>query len=189
MSDLASWLTRRELLRRSGGGFGLLGLAGVMSQAGLLNSPSVAGEIAAPGNGLLPDDGPQLNLPLAPRQPHFAPKARHVVHLFMNGGPSQVDTFDHKPMLEKFHGKTLPVGNLRTERKTGHAMKSPFRFEPCGESGLEVSELFSRTAAHIDDICVIRSMQAEVPNHEPSLMLMNCGHGLLAVPSMGAWVT
>jgi hypothetical protein len=127
---------------------------------------------------------------LAPRKPHFAGKAKQVVHLFMNGGPSHVDTFDRKPLLEKYHGKPLPNPNLRTERKTAGAMRSPFAFKRYGKSGIEVSELFHLTASsHIDDMCVLRSMHAEVPNHEPSLMLMNCGDGRLPRPSMGAWVT
>jgi hypothetical protein len=107
----------------------------------------------------------------------------------MNGGPSQVDTFDPKPMLDKYHGKPLPETNLRTERKTGAAMRSPFKFKKHGQSGIEVSELFENTAMHIDDMCIIRSMYADVPNHEPSLMLMNCGDGRLPRPSFGSWVT
>src|SRR5439155_606217 len=109
--------------------------------------------------------------PLAPKKPHFSARAKHVVHLFMNGGPSQVDTFDPKPLLDKYHGKPLPTTNLRTERKTGAAMRSPFQFHRYGHSGIEVSDLFAQTARHIDSMCVIRSMHAEVPNHEPSLML------------------
>src|SRR5206468_3395225 len=119
----------------------------------------------------------------------FSAKAKHVVHLFMNGGPSHIDTFDPKPKLSELHGKPLPAGNLRTERKTGYAMRSPFEFRRYGKSGIEVSDLFWQTAMHIDDIAVIRSMQAEVPNHEPSLMLMNCGDGRLPRPSFGSWVT
>ncbi len=108
----------------------------------------------------------------------------------MNGGPSHVDTFDPKPALAQYHGKTLPSPNLRTERKTGAALGSPFAFRKYGQSGIEVSELFARTAEqHVDDLCVIRSMHADVPNHEPSLMLMNCGDGRLQRPSMGAWIT
>jgi hypothetical protein len=107
----------------------------------------------------------------------------------MNGGPSHVDTFDPKPLLDKYHGKPLPSPNLRTERKTAGAMRSPYRFQRYGKNGIEVSELFARTATCIDDICVIRSMHADVPNHEPSLMLMNCGDGRLPRPSMGSWVT
>jgi hypothetical protein len=163
-------LSRRELLRRGGMGFGLLGLAGVFAEA-------------EPARG-----ASDLN-PLAPKRPHFAPKAQRVVHLFMNGGPSHVDTFDRKPMLEVYHGKPLPSANLRTERKTGAAMRSPFQFRRYGQSGLEVSELFMHTAAHADDLCIIRSMHADVPNHEPSLMLMNCGDGRLPRPSMGSWIT
>src|SRR5947207_7059263 len=101
-----------------------------------------------------------------------------------------MDTFDPKPLLDKYHGKPLPTSNLRTERKTGAAMRSPFRFRRYGQSGIEVSDLFAQTAArHIDSLCLIRSMHAEVPNHEPSLMLMNCGDGRLPRPSLGSWVT
>jgi hypothetical protein len=108
----------------------------------------------------------------------------------MNGGPSHVDTFDPKPTLARYHGKSLPAPNLRTERKTGAAMGSPFQFKTYGQSGIEVSELFARTAGqHIDDMCIIRSLFADVPNHEPSLMLMNCGDGRLQRPSMGSWIT
>ena len=164
-------LTRRELLRRSGLGFGMLGLTDVLAADGLLH--------AAPADAN----------PLAPRPPHFAAKAKRVVHLFMNGGPSQVDTFDPKPLLDKYHGKPLPNPNLRTERKTAGAMRSPFTFKKYGQSGIEVSELFARTAEHIDDMCILRSVHADVPNHEPSLMLMNCGDGRLPRPSMGAWIT
>jgi hypothetical protein len=169
LADL--FLTRRELLRRSGMGFGMLGLASVL--AGASDTRAATADIN----------------PLAPKTPHFRAKAKHVVHLFMNGGPSHVDTFDPKPMLAKYHGKALPNPNLRTERKTGAALRSPFAFRRYGQSGIEVSELFARTAEHIDDIAVIRSLHADVPNHEPSLMLMNCGDGRLPRPSMGAWIT
>lgn len=155
------YFTRRQLLQRSGLGIGLLGL-------GVLEAESASA--------------------LAPRNPHFAPKAKRVVHLFMNGGASQVDTFDPKPLLDKYHGKPLSTPNLRTERKTAGAMRSPFAFKKYGKAGIEVSDLFQLTAAHVDDMCVIRSMHAEVPNHEPSLMLMNCGDGRLPRPSMGAWI-
>ena len=108
----------------------------------------------------------------------------------MNGGPSQVDTFDPKPLLEKYHGQPLPSPSLRTERKTSGALKSPFKFARYGQSGIEVSELFAKTAAsHIDDMCIIRSMCADVPNHEPSLWLMNCGDGRMPRPSVGSWIT
>src|SRR5437762_3455 len=96
--------------------------------------------------------------------PHFAPKAKHVIFLFLNGGPSHVDTFDPKPMLAKYHGKPLPSGNLKTERKTGNLLKSPFEFKRYGKSGIEVSEIFSKVGECIDDICVIRSMHTDRPN-------------------------
>src|SRR5215472_13253813 len=156
-------------------GFGMLGLAGVFAADGMLRSIARA-------------DG-AATLPLAPKPPHFPAKAKRVVHLFMNGGPSHVDTFDPKPLLDKYHGKPLPNPNLRTERKTAGAMRSPYKFQRYGRSGIEVSELFAQTAELIDDLCVVRSMHADVPNHEPSLMLMNCGDGRLPRPSMGAWVT
>ena len=164
-----AFFSRREALLRSGTGFGSLALASLVT-----NESNASGENTDP---------------LAPKKSHYPSKAKHVVHLFMNGGPSQVDTFDPKPMLDKYHGKPLPETNLRTERKTGAAMRSPFKFKKHGQSGIEVSELFENTAMHIDDMCVIRSMYADVPNHEPSLMLMNCGDGRLPRPSFGSWVT
>ena len=140
------------------------------------------------GSMLQSADASEAN-PLAVRKPHFAAKAKRVIHLFMNGGPSHVDTFDPKPSLEKYAGKALPVDNPKTERKTGAAFPSPFKFQKYGQSGIEVSELFEKTAQHIDDICIIRSMHANVPNHEPSLLLMNCGEARLIRPSMGSWLT
>lgn len=155
--------------------------------------------LSADGEPLMADDelregksagsGPLQNPnPMFPKPPHFAPRAKAVIHLFMNGGPSHIDTFDPKPELTKLHGKSLP-SNLRTERETGTAYQSPFQFQKYGQSGIEVSELFSHVGESIDDICVIRSMHANVPNHEPSLLLMNCGESQLVRPSMGSWVT
>jgi hypothetical protein len=166
-------LTRRELLNRCGTGFGAMALAGLMAEVGL-TAPAQAADYTSP---------------LAPKKPHFPAKAKRVIHLFMNGGPSHVDTFDPKPMLEKYHGQALPMENLRTERRTGAGFRSPFKFQKYGESGLEVSELFHHTAQHIDDIAVIRSMHADVPNHEPSLLLLNCGEARLPRPAMGSWIT
>jgi hypothetical protein len=120
---------------------------------------------------------------------HFPAKAKQVIYLFLNGGPSQVDTFDPKPLLTKHHGQKAPSGNLKTERKTGTLLKSPFEFKRFGQSGLEISEIFSHLGAHADDLCVIRSMHTERPNHEPSLTMLNCGHTLVGHPSMGAWLT
>ena len=178
--DLDSGLSRRDLLHRCGMGFGMVGLTGVLLDDGRLGfSTSASADTSAAS----------LN-PLMPRPPQFPAKARQVVHLFMNGGPSHIDTFDAKPLLTKYHGKPLPGPTLRTERKTGAAMGSPFKFQKYGQSGLEVSELFAKTASkHADDLCVIRSMNADVPNHEPSLMLMNCGEGRQTRPSMGSWIT
>ncbi len=164
-------LTRREFLNRCGMGMGALGLAGLANQT---FTPSA--------------QAASFTSPLSPRQPHFPVKAKRVIHIFANGGPSHVDTFDPKPMLEKYHGKEIPL-QLRTERKTGAAYKSPYTFKKYGQSGIEVSELFSHVAESIDDIAVIRSMKADVPNHEPSLLLMNCGEARQVRPSMGSWVT
>jgi hypothetical protein len=168
------FLNRRELLSRCGMGLGALGLAS------LLTSEQVFGAQAS-GNR-------QVN-PLAPRAPHFPARAQRVIHLFMNGGPSQVDTFDPKPALARLAGQPLPRPNLRTERRTGAAFPSPYQFRRHGQSGIEVSEIFPNVAACVDDLCVIRSMYADVPNHEPSLLLMNCGEARLIRPSMGSWVT
>jgi hypothetical protein len=107
----------------------------------------------------------------------------------MNGGPSHVDTFDPKPMLTKYDGKELPTENLKTERRTGAALGTPFKFKKYGKSGIEVSELFSNVAESIDEIAVIRSMRAEVPNHEPSLSLMNSGDSRQVRPAVGSWLT
>ena len=157
--------SRRDILRRSALGLGSLGLAGVLGDDRLMANAG----------------------PLAPRGTHFPGRAKRVIHFFLNGGPSHVDTFDPKPALLKYAGKPLE-NTLATERKTGAAFPSPFAFKRYGQSGIEVSELFARTAEHIDDIAVVRSMYAQVPNHEPSLMLMNCGDSTLPRPSVGAWL-
>jgi hypothetical protein len=163
--------TRRDLLRTIGTGLGTLGLAGILNQE---NSLAAA---------------PESTNPLAPKPAHFPPKAKYVIHLFMNGGPSQVDTFDPKPMLEKYHGKRPPSSDLKTERRTGGLFKSPFKFKKCGESGVEVSEIFPEVGKCIDDICVIRSMHTDVPNHEPSLYMMNSGIIQPTRPCMGSWLS
>jgi hypothetical protein len=124
---------------------------------------------------------------LRARKPPFVPKAKRMIHFFLNGGPSHVDTFDPKPKLQEYAGKPLPMSYL-TERRTGGALPSPFKFQRYGQSGLEISELFEKTAAHADNIAVIRSMVAQVPNHEPSLMLMNCGDSVQSRPSLGSWL-
>jgi hypothetical protein len=126
--------------------------------------------------------------PLAPKQPPLPAKAKRVLHIFMNGGPSQVDTFDPKHALRTYAGKELPI-HLRTERQTGAAFPSPFEFQRHGESGLEVSEIFSKVGEHADKLCVVRSMHTDVPNHGPSLMMMNCGATQQSRPSFGSWMT
>jgi hypothetical protein len=156
-----------------GTGLGTLGLVGLLADMGQLGTAA----------------DPDPRRPLAPRPPHFRARARHVIHVYLNGGPSHLDTFDPKPLLGRYAGRLLPAGNLTTERPTGAALPSPFRFRKHGRSGIEVSELFEKTAAHVDDICFIRSMHANTPNHEQSMRLMNCGDERLSRPSMGAWVT
>ena len=121
--------------------------------------------------------------------PHFAGKAKHVIHVFLNGGMSQVDTLDPKPELTKRGGQMLPFDNLQTERRTGVALPSPFKFKQHGESGTPISEIFPHLSKCADDLAVIRSMHAELPNHEMSLMLMNSGDQRLVRPSFGSWLT
>ncbi len=169
-------ISRRDLLTRTGVGMGLVGLQALLGDAGLL---------AAEAKTNVPDP----TKPLAPRKAHFAGKAKRVIHIFANGGPSQVDTFDPKPLLAKYAGKALPTDNLKTERKTGAAFPSPFKFKKYGQSGLEISEIFEQTAKYADDLCLLRGMYADVPNHEPSFLLMNTGESRVVRPSMGSWVT
>ncbi len=167
MIDPCKLLSRRDLLRTTGTGLGLLALP-----------------------ALLQADGSASPNPLAVRSPHFAPRAKHLVHIYLNGGPSQVDTWDPKTELTKWGGKKLPLGNLTTERETGVALASPFQFAQYGDSGLWCSEVFHQTASrHADRICVIRSMYANTPNHEQSMRLMNTGDERLSRPSYGSWLT
>ncbi len=159
-------VNRRDMLQRCGMGFGSMALGSILS------TQSASASTA-----------------MAPHPAQTPSKIRSVIHLFMNGGQSHVDTFDPKPLLQKHGGKPVPGGNLKTERPTGAAFPSPFRFRRHGESGLPVSELFPNIARSIDDMCIVRSMHADVPNHEPSLLLMNCGESRLVRPSMGSWLT
>ena len=163
-------LSRREALRRTGMGLGWLGAASLLAE-----EAGAGMSTAAPSS-------------MAVRAAHFPPRARAVIHIFANGGPSHIDTFDPKPTLEQYAGREIP-NNLPTERRTGAALPSPFRFSRHGDSGLEVSDLFPGVARHADRLLVVRSMHADVPNHEPSLMLMNCGDARLVRPAAGAWVT
>jgi hypothetical protein len=161
-------LSRRHALSMLGGGFGLVALSNMLNVS--------LAEAATPTGGVL-------------KQLHVKPRAKRVIFLFMNGGVSHVDTFDPKPALEKYHGKPLPGGQILTQRKTGHLMKSPFAFKKHGQSGTELSELWPHLGGVVDDICVIRSMWADIPNHEPSITMMNTGANLLGRPSMGSWIT
>lgn len=165
--------SRREMLGRLGAGLGSVGLAAVMADE-LHAATSSATESANP---------------LAPKRSHYPAKARRVIHLFMNGGPSQVDTFDPKPALEKFAGQAPPESLLPRGRSKGALLASPFKFAKHGESGTEVSEIFPHIARHVDDLCVIRSMHTNLPNHEPSLLMMNSGETQPTRPSMGSWLT
>ena len=169
-----AFLTRRNFLSKCGMGMGAMSLAALFGETSLLLPSAHAAE--------------NLN-PLLPKSPQFPGKAKRVVHFFLNGGPSHVDSFDPKPSLTKYAGQPLPGEYNKTERKTGAAFPSPFKFEKRGQSGIEVSDLFPKLGACIDDIAVIRSMKAEVPNHEPSLMLMNCGDAVQSRPSLGSWIT
>lgn len=150
------------MLQRCGAGFGWLGLASVLRAE---------------------------THPLAVKTPHFAPRAKYVIQILANGGPGQMDTFDPKPTLSKYHGQRLPL-HFATERPTGAALGSPFKFARYGQCGMEASELFAPLAEkHADDLCVIRSMHTDTPIHENSLRLMNCGASIMARPSIGAWIT
>ena len=160
-----SSLTRREMLGRIGMGFGAMGLGDLLADTSSIS----------------------LN-PLAAHQPPLPAKAKRVVHLFMNGGPSHLDTFDPKPSLDQYDGKAIP-SPLKTERPTGAGLKSPYAFQKYGQSGIAVSELFAKTAQHADDLCIIRSMHTDLPNHEPSLGLLNCGEARLNRPSLGSWIS
>jgi hypothetical protein len=167
-------LTRRQFLCRCGMGMGSLGLTNLFGSLGFVSQAQASETYSSP---------------LLPKAPQFPGTAKRVIHIFANGGPSHVDTFDPKPALDKYNGKALPMETLPTERKTGAGFASPYKFRKYGQSGIEVSEIFSHVAENIDDICVIRSMSADVPNHEPSLMLMNCGDARQIRPSLGSWVT
>jgi hypothetical protein len=155
-----------------GSGFGMLAFAGMVG-----DSLDLASTLAAQGKGF------------ANGGLHHAAKAKHVIFLFMNGGLSQVDSFDPKPALDKYHGQPLPGGPVATERKTGALMRSPFTFKKYGQCGMDVSELFPHVGSCADDICFVRSVHTDIPNHEPSMLMMNTGHTQVGRPSMGAWLT
>ena len=151
--------SRRDLLARLGGGLGSLGLVSSLEAAGGL---------------------PRTN---------FVPKAKRIIHLFMNGGPFGPDYFDPKPTLTKYAGQKPEGADLRTERPTGGLLASPYAYSKHGQSGLEISELLPNLARHADDLCVLRSCHTDNPNHGPALLLMNNGTMTERVPSMGSWLS
>src|ERR1700676_2901356 len=165
-------VNRRDALCRIGNGFGMMAFAGMIS-----SSLAKAGvETDAEGG-------------IEARKLDFAPRAKRVIFLYMNGGLSQADSFDPKPALAKYDGQPLPGGTVKTERKTGALMQSPFQFKKYGQCGMEVSELFPHVGECADDICFIRSVYTDIPNHEPSMLMMNTGHSQVGRPSLGSWLT
>ena len=159
-------LSRRELLANTSYGVGVIGLASVLAGQSHANTT-----------------------PLAARPPHFSARAKRIIHLWMNGGPSQVDTFDPKPALLRYAGQRPDsTASLGTQNRTGGLMPSPFRFTRHGQSGLEISELFPHLARHADDLCVIRSMHTNTPVHEASNWLMFTGNVQPIRPAYGSWL-
>ena len=177
---------RRHILQRAGCGFGMLGLAGLLQQEGMLESPARAA--GALGNRALN--------PLAPQQPHFPARASRVIWIFINGGPSHVDTWDYKPALSQWNGKSIKGFDPEFEDTTGffknavgNLMQSPFEFSPRGECGKQVSSIFPHLGEHVDKIAFIHSGHTESNNHSPALFAMNCGLPRMGFPCVGSWVT
>jgi hypothetical protein len=169
VSPLGAYSSRREFLRQAGGGLGLLALADLLSA----------------------ESARSLN-PLAPKKPHFPAKAKAVIWLFMNGGPSHVDTWDYKPELAKRDGQELPGFDPNTgffNQQVGPLMKSPFRWKQYGQCGKWVSELFPHMAQHVDKMAFIHSLWTDSNNHAPALFKMNSGMSRMGFPCVGSWVT
>lgn len=165
--------SRRDFLSRAGGGFGALALGGLLQQNGLAATPQVVN-------------------PLAPHPPHFPVKAKSVIWLFMNGGPSHVDTWDYKPELEKRDGKELEGFDKNTgffTAQVGPLMKSPFKFERHGQSGAWVSEIFPHLSKHVDKMAFLYSCWTDSNNHSPALFKVNTGMSRMGFPCVGSWVT
>ncbi len=180
--------TRREFLWEVGGGFAGLALVDLLSRDRFFSKPLRAEENTSDPLGN--DETVRRHL-LAAKQPHFPTRIKHCIFLFMNGAPSQVDTFDPKPELDRQDGKPyqgpLKVGS--NGRPVGYLMKSPFPFARHGESGLPISSLFPHTARHADDICVIRSMYTDTAAHASGCLQMNTGSVLIGRPSLGSWLS
>jgi hypothetical protein len=161
-------ITRRQMLQNAGVGFGYLALASMLGE-------STARAAADP---------------LGARQPHFPARAKRVIFLFMKGGPSHVDTFDHKPLLDRDHGKPLPFAKPRVQfAATGNLLKSPWKFHKYGQSGIEVSDLFPNVARCVDDICFVHSLHGTNAAHGGALLKLHTGSDNFVRPSMGSWVT
>jgi Protein of unknown function (DUF1501) len=175
--------SRRAIFSRIGGGFGALGLAQMLSCAGV---QVVGGSARAAATGGKEEAVPRD--PLAPKPSHFPARAKRVIFLFMNGGPSHVDTFDPKPALERYAGQDPPASVATGRRKQGKIMPSPFPSRPHGQSGISLTNLFPHVAGCIDEICVLRSLYTDNPNHEPSLLMMNSGNMQPIRPSLGSWL-
>ena len=161
--------SRRGLLKSTAVGFGQLAFAALLNPEAKAESPRG---------------------PLAPKPPHFPARAKRIVFLFMKGGPSHVDTFDPKPLLDRDHGKPPPFELPRvTFAKQGVLLKSPWKFKPYGESGLPVSDLFPHVAQHVDDLCILRSLHGTNPAHGGALLKLHTGSDKFVRPSLGSWVT
>ena len=180
----ATGINRRDFLARAGAGFGSVALAALQSEQGR-------------AEGFRQPTAVDLVNPLAARLPHFAPQAKRVIFLFMYGGPSQVDTFDYKPLLTELNGKPVPQSLKQQADKVGgvfnhckdELMAGPWKWERHGQGGLWVSELLPHTARMADDLCVIKSMHCDSSNHAPATYQMNTGVTFSGKPSMGAWLT
>src|SRR5580704_9491655 len=175
-------LSRRDMLLRCGGGFGALALAALLREPAF-GAAKADAEPAA-------DVASSRRNPLAARPPHFPAKARSVVFLFMDGGPSQVDTFDPKPRLDRENGQPIKVKTHPTQfNNVGNVLKCPWKFRRYGESGIPVSDLFPRVGACVDHLAIVRSMVSNFSEHTSANYFLHTGNGLQGRPSQGAWVT
>src|SRR6266851_1032718 len=168
-------VSRRWFFEQCGVGLGAMALGNLFAQSGYAAN-------ATPGD------------PLAPKKPHFPPKAKSVIFLFMAGAPSQVDLYDPKPVMRQLHGQPVPdslMKDLHDDliRGSARVMASPREFKPSGNAGMQFSDYVPHIATCADDICMIRSMHTDISNHHPAQMIMNCGTNLVGRPSMGSWVT
>jgi hypothetical protein len=182
-------MSRRDLLTRAGCGFGMLGLASLLREQGMLDGSGGTAHAADP----LQDRA--LN-PLAPQPSHFPAKAKRVIWIFINGGPSQVDTWNYRPELTKWNGKSIRDFDPEFKDTTGffknavgNLMQSPFKFEPRGECGKMVPEIFPNLGEHVDKMAFLLSGHTESNNHSPALFAMNTGFPRMGFPCVGSWVT